>query len=146
MASLKRIEELSQRLGCDAYGIEPKWIRGYTKRDNHLSGALRNIEERMSDPDISLDDIEMDIRALLEEAAETLDDAHEEWLNNQLAARDLIGDIDAMRDRDQGTNWFGGFSEWQADDQICNASIEWPNLEISATKFVTVVRGGDYEL
>ena len=115
MASLQRIEELDSRLN----GKEPAWIRGYPdkKREQHLSGALREMaDEVMSNPDLSLDDIEMDIRYLLSEAAETLDDAHEEWLNTQLAARDLCGDIEAMRtpdpeSDDEKTSWFGNFTE-----------------------------------
>ena len=138
MASLERIERLTERLD----DREPSWVRGYRKRDNHLSGALRDIEERMSDPDISLDDIELEIRQLLEEAAETLDDAHENWLDIQLAARDVCGDVGAMR---QDENWFGGFEQHFIND-YGNAVIEWPNVEITITQLADVLDGKEYKL
>ena len=140
MASLKRIEELDERLD----GKEPAWIRGYTKRDNHLSGALREMQERMQDPDISLDDIECDIQSLLEEAAETLDDAHENWLNLQVAGRALCGDIEAMADdynSDKAEHWFGPFSVSREDWDRGGACIEWPNLQISATELGRTLDG-----
>ena len=149
MASLEMIEKLDQRLN----GKEPAWIRGYSKRDNHLSGALREMaDEVMSNPDISLDDIEMNIRELLEEAAETLDDAHENWLNLQLAGRDLVGDIGALRcpqdprpdEFNEGSgHFYGGFHPSWDDDSCIETQtyVEWPNLTISADNLAGILRG-----
>lgn len=149
MASLEMIEKLDQRLN----GKEPAWIRGYSKRDNHLSGALREMaDEVMSNPDISLDDIEMNIRELLEEAAETLDDAHENWLNLQLAGRDLVGDIGALRcpidprpdELSEGSaHFYGGFHPSYDDDSCLETQcyVEWPNLTISADNLAGILRG-----
>jgi hypothetical protein len=156
MGLIERIDALQDRLN----GKEPEWVRGFksSKRDNHLSGALREMaDEVMSNPDISLDDIEMNIRELLEEAAETLDEAHEEWLNTQLAARDLAGDIGALRcddPRDESLreepteHWFGGFHpSW--DDDSCveiQTYVEWPNLGITVDALTAVLRGEEYKL
>ena len=154
MASLERIEELDSRLN----GKEPAWIRGYSKRDSHLSGALREMaDEVMSNPDLSLDDIEMNIRELLTEAAETLDDAHEMWLNTQLAARDLVGDIGALRcptdprpdELSEGSgDFYGGFHPSYDDDSCLETQcyIEWPNLSISTNTLCEVLRGEEYKL
>lgn len=103
MASMKRIEALASRLNY----AEPAWIRGYPdeKRDNHLSGALREAEalvwgDRTGVAHEVLTKTEVQLLGILEEAAETLDDAHEEWLNLTLAARDLTCDIAAMKCND----------------------------------------------
>jgi hypothetical protein len=100
MASLKRIEALASRLNY----AEPKWVRGYPdeKRDNHLSGALREASDNVWGDKTGvasevLTPEELALMGLLSEAAETLDDAHEEWLNTTLAARDLVGDIAACK-------------------------------------------------
>ncbi len=154
MASMKRIEALATRLNHK----EPAWIRGYEKRDNHLSGALREAEallwgDRTGVAHEVLTEDELTLSGLLEEAAESLDDAHEEWLNLTLAGRDLVGDVEAMKadgpdpDMEGSIGWFGPFSKWEADDQIVCASIEWPNLEISQEVLCQVLAGKlEYEL
>lgn len=81
MASLRRIEELMAELQKYHIPTEPSWIRGYMKSSiskKHLSGRLREASEDKNLP--------MEIECLLDEAAETLDDAHEEWLENKLIA------------------------------------------------------------
>lgn len=148
MAQLRKIEEYIQRLGDDK---EPGWVRGYTTRDNHLSGALREMgDEIMGDPDVNLDDIEGNIRSLLEEAAETLDDAHQNWLSLQLAARDVCGDINAMRSNVKplgAGHWFGGFSKSQEiGEYVVETYIEWPNIDISEKQLAAVLRGEEYTL
>ena len=112
MARLKTIEELQDRLG---YEHEPNWIRGYTEREQHLSGALREAidtliwKNRSAQEGLTKD--EQALTDLFEEAAETLDDAHQEWLSLQLAARDIVGDVEAMRMKDDDdetdAHWFG---------------------------------------
>lgn len=78
MASLKKIERMVQHLDERGLPTEPTWIRGYERRDNHLSGALREAGYSIGP---GHDEGNFDhIVALLEEAAEALDDAHEEWL------------------------------------------------------------------
>ena len=145
---IERIESLEARLN----GKEPKWLRGTEKRENHLSGALREMTDLMCNPDLSLDEIEMNIRELMDEAAEALDDAHEEWLNTQLAARDLTGDIEALKcdgpdpDMDGSTGWFGKFTEAHDDWDGFGLKIQWPNLEISQTQLAAVLRGEEYKL
>jgi hypothetical protein len=81
VASLQRIQEITDHLMIDCRKTYeetlPKWIRGYdNQREMHLSGELREATFREDVPD--------DILALLDEAAETLDDAHEEWLERQI--------------------------------------------------------------
>lgn len=78
MANLERIERMRERLESLGEPTEPPWIRGYTTRDMHLSGALREASMNWTLP--------IEIEGLLDEAAETLDDAHEEWLENKLLA------------------------------------------------------------
>ncbi len=160
MASLKRIEALASRLNYK----EPAWIRGYPdeKRDNHLSGALREASDAVwGDRTGVAKDVltaeELTLMGLLSEAAEILDDAHEEWLNTTLAARDLTGDIHAMRCddprdedlRDEPTdNWFGGFHpSWDDDSgyQI-QTYVEWPNLGITVDALTEVLQGKEYKL
>jgi len=158
MASLKRIEALASRLNYK----EPAWIRGYEKRDNHLSGALREAQaiiwgDRTGVAHEVLTADELTITGLLEEAAETLDDAHEEWLNTTLAARDLVGDIAAVRCddprdedmRDEPTeHWFGGFHpSWDDDSAIeIQTYVEWPNLGITVDALTQVLQGKEYKL
>lgn len=158
MASMKRIEALASRLNY----AEPKWIRGYEERDNHLSGALREAEslvwgDRTGVAREVLSKTEVQLLGILEEAAETLDDAHEEWLNTTLAVRDLTGDIHAMRCddprdedmRDEPTdNWFGGFHpSWDDDSGYeIQTYVEWPNLGITVDALTQVLQGKEYKL
>lgn len=81
MASLRRIEEMRAELENHDIPTEPSWIRGYATSQHkmHLSGILREAEMEWSH-------LPPEIRHLLDEAAETLDDAHEEWLENKLIA------------------------------------------------------------
>ena len=104
MAELKKIETMIDQLAtyvCMAR-TEPDWIRGYEKRDNHLSGALRSLGNMIDDKLMFTDEDGNDtnLSAILEEAAETLDDAHQEWLEQQLANRKrryiVIGHIPDM--------------------------------------------------
>ena len=92
MASLTNIEELSGRYG-DGF---PSWVHGQGEMHSpmsytqHLSGRLRNLwidYDLNHAPDEQSEDVKK-VVALLEEAAETLDDAHEEWLVDKLAQRD----------------------------------------------------------
>lgn len=151
MASLKRIEDLARRINY----AQPSWIEGEWKDSGiHLSGRLRMIAN-MIEPDVKVEDengAKYRLAALLDEVAEVLDDAHEEWLNTQLAARDVCGDVDAMRapiDPLTGENWFGGFTE-SREINVGSVNqetvIEWPNLEISVTQLAAVLRGKEYKL
>ena len=79
MASLQRIEEMQTELRSYNMPTEPDWVFGYHKPDRitmHLSGRLREAAMWSGLPPL--------IEELLEEAAETLDDAHEEWLQDRL--------------------------------------------------------------
>lgn len=80
MASLKRIEEMRAELENHQIPTEPSWIRGYASSETkmHLSGILREAAMNYN--------VLPEIEHLLDEAAETLDDAHEEWLENKLIA------------------------------------------------------------
>lgn len=154
MASLKRIEALATRLNHE----EPKWIRGYSDehRISHLSGALREASldvwgHRTGVAHEVLTPEELALTSLLDDAAEALDDAHEEWLNMTLAARDLVGDINAMHatghpiPSDEG--WFGSFSVVLEIDSPRPATyVEWPNLGITVDALTQVLRGKEYKL
>lgn len=85
MAELKKIEEMAHAIDYR----EPAWIRGYEKRDNHLSGALRSLGHVLPADLMHTDDDgnDVSIGALLEEAAETLDDAHQAWLEQDILNR-----------------------------------------------------------
>ncbi len=79
MASLQRIEAMRAELENNSIPTEPNWVFGYHKPDRitmHLSGRLREAAMEANLPPL--------IEALLDEAAETLDDAHEEWLQERL--------------------------------------------------------------
>lgn len=76
MASLRKIEKMVQQAEKLNLPTTPDWIWGYRKRNQHLSGTLREAEENWNLPD--------ELSELLDEAAESLDDAHEEWLSNLL--------------------------------------------------------------
>lgn len=76
MASMTKIERMREYLEDRGHETEPKWIRGYEDRKMHLSGDLREAVMNWSD-------LPPEVEALLYEAAETLDDAHEEWLEAQ---------------------------------------------------------------
>ena len=98
---------------------------------------------------------ELTLSGILEEAAETLDDAHEEWLNTTLAARDLTGDVEAMKtdgpdpDMEGSIGWFGPFTEcsYEEDSNARGTSVEWPNLEISQEVLCQVLAGkSEYKL
>lgn len=148
MAELQRIEELDARLN----GKEPAWIRGYSKRENHLSGELREMADSMMgyDPAQMPGSNELKLRELLTEAAETLDDAHENWLNLTLAARDIVGDIGAMKSNVEPLghgHWFGGFSRSEEiGEYVVETFIEWPNLDISSKQLVAVLQDKEYKL
>ena len=88
MAELKKIEEMAHAIDYR----EPAWIRGYEKRENHLSGALREAigdvwGDRTGKASDVLTPAELTLTSLLEEAAETLDDAHQEWLETDIRSR-----------------------------------------------------------
>jgi hypothetical protein len=85
MANLERIEMMRKRLQSLGEPTEPPWIRGWKTRDMHLSGSLREASMNWSLP--------IEIEDLLDEAAETLDDAHEMWLAQLIVA--LEGGRDA---------------------------------------------------
>lgn len=77
MASLKKIEELTEWLEKWNWNPNPEWIKGTEETGTtHISGQLREKSDELwaTDQDTSI---------LLGEAAEKLDDAHEEWLENQ---------------------------------------------------------------
>ena len=77
MASLLNIEQMRVELENNDLPSEPKWIRGLQPRSMHLSGELREAAMNWSN-------LPPEIEELLDEAAETLDDAHEEWLMERL--------------------------------------------------------------
>jgi hypothetical protein len=81
MANLRRIEEMRTKLENYKISTEPSWIRGYASSENkmHLSGILREAS-------MNWHQLPPEIERLLDEAAEALDDAHEEWLENKLIA------------------------------------------------------------
>ena len=77
MASLMAMEWLRQSLRDKGLETEPDWIKGYETRTMHLSGELREAAMNWSN-------LPPEIEALLDEAAECLDDAHTEWMQAQL--------------------------------------------------------------
>jgi hypothetical protein len=83
MASLENIENLVTELERRGISTDPHWVQGYEKRDNHLSGALREAAMNWSD-------LPAEVEMLLDEAAEVLDDAHEDWLSNRVAMARLL--------------------------------------------------------
>ena len=95
MANLKTIEELAKRIGYR----EPTWVKGpYTDSDQHLSGRLRSVAEEMLTDKVVADTsgTEYRLKQLLIDAAETLDDAHEDWLQLQANGHALVNDITAI--------------------------------------------------
>lgn len=77
MANLMNIERMRVELENNDLPTEPKWVRGLQMGNMHLSGVLREASMNWSN-------LPPEIEALLDEAAETLDDAHEEWLMDRL--------------------------------------------------------------
>lgn len=51
----------------------------------------------------------------------------------------VLSDITAMRDKASGPHWFGGFSEYDADNK--GGQIEWPNLSITGESIATFLAG-----
>jgi hypothetical protein len=90
MANLKRIERLEERLeGMVEKGTQPKWIYGQEPEPgvlddgtlafrSHLSGQIREYAENTAG-------LDGETTNLLFNAAETLDDAHEEWLGMRIS-------------------------------------------------------------
>jgi len=90
------MEKMRQRLERLDLPSEPAWVYGTTKRDNHLSGALRDAADAVWGPrtgiaHLVLTDEELKLVELLSEAAETLDDAHEEWMEDILCQTKQYG-------------------------------------------------------
>lgn len=99
MASLRRIEIMSQWLEKCSVDPTPPWISGrklyeISGPDNsalgcHFSGKLREVANMLDiqypDRLMVIDESgnEYDLAILIDEAAERLDDAHEEWLEDQ---------------------------------------------------------------
>ena len=83
MANFERIQQMQDQLGD---GREPEWVTRTKLEDGrHLSGYLRELADQIDSNEIgSLDDLADQIAELFEEIAETLDDAHEEWLEMQV--------------------------------------------------------------
>ena len=156
MGLIERFDALEARLNSTG----PKWVRGTAERDNHLSGALREMADEVcgiKNPSIFEAALEVAVRELLDEAAEALDDAHEEWLNTQLAARDLVGDINALHcpqdprpdELSEGSgSFYGGFHPSYDDDSCLETQcyVEWPNLKITSDQMAAVLRGEEYKL
>ena len=84
MASLKRIEELRIHLETENLTTDPQWILGMQtdppSEVGHISGQLRETSDAIWDNDgLTVDELNS-ISVLLSEAAERLDDAHQEWM------------------------------------------------------------------
>lgn len=79
MASLKRIESMTNYLTYRGLVSAPPWILGVLNEEMHISGELR----KLSDALWARNDELTEVSILLTEAAEKLDDAHEEWLEEQ---------------------------------------------------------------
>lgn len=80
MANLRRIEEMRWYLYEEGRPTAPRWVRGYHQDEKiHLSGRLREASYAKG--------ISRELEALLDEAAEALDDAHEAWLEDQVPRR-----------------------------------------------------------
>lgn len=79
MASLKRMEKMRQILEQWGMETEPKWILRTDGEPGHISGQLRELSDEIWDS--SHDDQMASI--LISEAAEQIDDAHEDWLEAQ---------------------------------------------------------------
>lgn len=86
MASLKKIEQLAQNLLAQGIDPNPDWIKGLepNPHDMHISGQMRE----MSDHILQFAYCKP-YSILLGEAAERLDDAHEEWMTQQIPLRTL---------------------------------------------------------
>lgn len=65
---------MRQTLSSQGKPTEPEWILA-TEGDGHISGQLREAAFEFEIPS--------KLEALIDEAAEALDDAHEEWLEQQ---------------------------------------------------------------
>ena len=129
MANIGRIDELVGQVGR-----EPDFVRGYKPRDCHLSGALREAAENYSG-------LPNEVISLLDEAAETLDDAHQDWLELVASCESLLEDIDAMRTYgdDNVERWYGPFSFNRIDPDNGQADISWPNLYWSSDKLAVAI-------
>lgn len=87
---------MRQRLEKLDLPSEPAWVYGTSERDNHLSGALRDAADAVWGPrtgtaHLVLTADELTLVELLSEAAETLDDAHEEWMEDILCQTKQYG-------------------------------------------------------
>jgi hypothetical protein len=85
MASLRRIEQMTQSLlrqGVPYDETVPFWL---AIDGGQFSGLLRSIANGMHGTNVVArdeDGMTHDLAGILDEAAERLDDAHEEWLEN----------------------------------------------------------------
>lgn len=97
MASLSRIERMKTELEKNEIPAIPNWISGrklyeISGPDNsalgcHFSGLLRQVGNMLDDTPIEVIDENQnkyDLSILLHEAAERMDDAHEDWLETKM--------------------------------------------------------------
>lgn len=59
----------------------PSWIEGYNREPyetSHISGQMRELSDKLWDTGVQ------EAAIMLAEGADRLDDAHEEWMINQL--------------------------------------------------------------
>jgi hypothetical protein len=94
MASLKNIEILTQELQKHDIPTEPPWILAIDSAVSdagHISGQLREASDIVWDNDrLTAEELNHQLSILLGEAAEQLDDAHEEWLFDKLRATQCL--------------------------------------------------------
>ena len=87
MASLKNIENMISELTLHRIQTTPKWIKrvdSTVSSAGHVSGQLREAGDLLWDNDgLSVHELN-DLSALLGDAAEQFDDAHEEWLEHRI--------------------------------------------------------------
>ena len=129
MANIGRIDELVGQVGR-----EPDFVRGYKPRDCHLSGALREAAENYSG-------LPNEVISLLDEAAETLDDAHQDWLELVRVCDSLLNDIYAMKYHGRDDNverYYGDFSFYDDVDDG-GVLVSWPNLYWSSDKLAVAI-------
>ena len=148
MASMKRIERLIEHLAKTHNDTsEPTWVRWpYKDGETCLSGRCRQISNMLHDSDLKVVDEggrTYGLAELMDDLAEALDDAHEDWLNMRVAARSVLSDVEQMRsDVGESDCWFGGFSvarergEWATETHV-----EWPNLRLSSNNLVRAIDG-----
>lgn len=93
MASLQKIQEMTDFLEKWGWASVPTWMMGIQpiqgRTTTHISGQLREADQliwghRTGVAHEVLNEDELALCTLINEAAERLDDAHEAWLKNEV--------------------------------------------------------------